>query len=89
MRDAATASRRARESLQLAIYGSAWEAQHGDPPGDLVLHFLESGIEGHSTPSPKRLASGAEQVATAADGIRAGQVRREPIANPLRLLSVP
>ncbi|HEV8252383.1 MAG TPA: ATP-dependent DNA helicase [Candidatus Limnocylindria bacterium] len=78
VRDAATAARRARESLQLAIYGSAWEAQHGQPPGDLVLHFLESGIEGHSTPSPKRLAAAAEQVATAADGIRAGRFDANP-----------
>jgi DNA helicase-2/ATP-dependent DNA helicase PcrA len=78
VRDAATASRRARESLQLAIYGSAWEAQHGTPPGDLVLHFLESGIEGHSSPSPKRLAGAAEQVATAADGIRGGRFEANP-----------
>ncbi len=78
VRDASTASRRARESLQLAIYGSAWEATHGNPPGDLVLHFLESGIEGHSTPTPKRLAGAAEQVATAADGIRAGNFDASP-----------
>ncbi len=78
VRDAATASRRARESLQLAIYGSAWEAQHGRPPDDLVLHFLESGIEGHSAPSPKRLAGAAEQVATAAAGIRAGSFKANP-----------
>ena len=80
VRDAATASRRARESLQLAIYGSAWEAQHGRPPDDLVLHFLESGIEGHSAPSPKRLAGAAEQVATAAAGIRAGSFNANPSA---------
>jgi len=78
VRDAATASRRARESLQLAIYGSAWEVQHGHPPGDLVLHFLESGIEGHSTPNAKRLAGAAQQVATAADGIRAGRFDANP-----------
>ncbi|MGP1675323.1 MAG: PD-(D/E)XK nuclease family protein, partial [Candidatus Limnocylindrales bacterium] len=40
VRDPATAGRRARESLQLAIYGLAWEAQHGRPPDDLALHFL-------------------------------------------------
>jgi DNA helicase-2/ATP-dependent DNA helicase PcrA len=78
VRDAATASRRARESLQLAIYGAAWEAQHGQPPADLVLHFLESGIEGHSAPSPKRLAAAAQGVATAADGIRAGRFEANP-----------
>ncbi|MEO8252384.1 MAG: ATP-dependent DNA helicase, partial [Chloroflexota bacterium] len=78
VRDPATASRRARESLQLGIYGLAWEAQHGRPPDDLTLHFLESGIEGHSTPSPKRLSRAAEQVATAAEGIRAGKFDASP-----------
>jgi ATP-dependent DNA helicase UvrD/PcrA len=78
VRDAATAARRARESLQLAIYGSAWEATHGSPPAHLVLHFLESGIEGHSNPTPRRLAGAAEQVATAADGIRAGRFEANP-----------
>lgn len=78
VRDPATAGRRARESLQLAIYGLAWEAQHGRPPDDLALHFLESGIEGHSAASPKRLARATEQVATAAEGIRAGQFAANP-----------
>jgi DNA helicase-2/ATP-dependent DNA helicase PcrA len=78
VRDPATASRRARESLQLAIYGLAWEAQHGRPPDDLALHFLELGIEGHSSASPKRLARAAEQVATAAEGIRAGRFEATP-----------
>jgi ATP-dependent DNA helicase UvrD/PcrA len=78
VRDPATAGRRARESLQLAIYASAWEAQHGRPPDDLTLHFLESGIEGHSTATPKRLAAAAQQVATAADGIRAGRFEATP-----------
>jgi DNA helicase II / ATP-dependent DNA helicase PcrA len=78
VRDPATASRRARESLQLGIYGLAWEAQHGRPPDDLALHFLESGIEAHGAPSPKRLARAAEQVTTAADGIRAGSFEATP-----------
>jgi len=78
VRDAATAARRSRESLQLAIYAAAWEAQHGRPPDDLALYFLESGIEGHSAPSPKRLARAAEQVATAAEGIRAGSFEASP-----------
>jgi DNA helicase-2/ATP-dependent DNA helicase PcrA len=78
VRDASTAARRARESLQLAIYASAWESQHGRPPDDLTLHFLESGIEGHSTATPKRLAGAAQQVATAAEGIRAGRFEATP-----------
>ncbi|MEX0710216.1 MAG: ATP-dependent DNA helicase, partial [Chloroflexota bacterium] len=78
VRDAATAARRSRESLQLGIYGLAWEAQHGRAPDQLSLHFLESGIEGHSPASPKRLARAAEQVASAAEGIRAGRFEAQP-----------
>ena len=78
VRDPATAARRSRESLQLAIYGLAWEAQHGRPPDELSLHFLESGIEGRSPATPKRLARAAEQVASAAEGIRAGRFEAQP-----------
>ena len=78
VRDPATAGRRARESMQLAIYALAWEAQHGRPADELSLHFLESGLVGRSTASPKRLAKAAEQVATAAAGIRAGQFEADP-----------
>ena len=77
-----TATRRARESLQLSIYALAYEAQHGQLPDKLALHFLESGIVGHSTPSPKRLAKAAEQVTTVSDGIRAGDFAPNP--SPMR-----
>jgi DNA helicase-2/ATP-dependent DNA helicase PcrA len=80
VRDPATAARRSRESLQLAIYGLAWEAQHGRPPDELSLHFLESGLEGRSPATPKRLAKAAEQVASAAEGIRAGRFEAQPSA---------
>ena len=78
VRDPATAGRRARESMQLAIYALAWEAQHGRPAEELSLHFLESGLVGRSAPTQKRLARAAEQVATAAAGIRAGQFEADP-----------
>ena len=78
VRDPATAGRRARESLQLGIYGLAWEAQHGRAPDVLALHFLESGLEGRSPATPRRLAKAAEQVTTAAEGIRAGRFDAQP-----------
>jgi DNA helicase-2/ATP-dependent DNA helicase PcrA len=78
VRDAATAHRRARESLQLAIYALAYEAEHGRVPDELALHFLESGLVGRSTASPKRLSRAAEQVAAVADGIRAGDFAAAP-----------
>ncbi len=78
VRDPATANRRSRDSLQLSIYAMAYEAQHGRLPTELSLHFLESGIVGRSTPSPKRLAKAAEAVTTAATGIRAGRFEATP-----------
>jgi len=78
VRDPATASRRSRESLQLAIYGLAWESEHGQPPDRLSLHFLESGEVGVSQATPARLEKARSQIATAASGIRAGQFEANP-----------
>ena len=78
VRDPATANRRSRDSLQLSVYALAYESQHGQPPDELVLHFLESGIVGRSVPSPKRLAKATAEVRAAADGIRAGEFTANP-----------
>jgi DNA helicase-2/ATP-dependent DNA helicase PcrA len=80
VRDLATANRRARESLQLAIYALAHEAQHGTLPDELALHFLESGIVGRAAPSEGRLAKAHDQLAAAAEGIRAGSFEATPSA---------
>ncbi len=82
VRDPATASRRSRDSLQLSVYALAYESQHGRPPDELALHFLESGIVGRSPPSPKRLAKATSEVRAAADGIRAGEFGATP--SPMR-----
>jgi DNA helicase-2/ATP-dependent DNA helicase PcrA len=82
VQDPATAARRARESLQLAIYALAWEAEHGRPPDDLALHFLESGLVGHSQPTPARLEKARNLIAAAAAGIRAGAFEANP--GPMR-----
>jgi RecB family exonuclease len=85
--DPATAARRSRESLQLAMYALAWEAEHGAPPDDLVLHFLESGEVGHSLPTPARLEKARTQIAAAAAGIRAGEFGANP--GPMRCGTCP
>jgi DNA helicase II / ATP-dependent DNA helicase PcrA len=82
VRDPATAGRRARESLQLSIYALAYEAQHGRLPDELALHFLDSGMVGRSTASPRRLAKAAEQVTTVSEGIRSGDFAAQP--TPMR-----
>jgi DNA helicase-2/ATP-dependent DNA helicase PcrA len=81
VRDPATASRRARESLQLGIYALAWERQHGKAPDELSLHFLESGLVGRSDATERRLERAQARVLTAAEGIRAGQFEATPAAN--------
>jgi DNA helicase-2/ATP-dependent DNA helicase PcrA len=85
--DPATAARRSRESLQLAMYALAWEAEHGAPPDDLALHFLESGEVGHSLPTPARLEKARTQIAAAAAGIRAGEFGANP--GPMKCGSCP
>jgi DNA helicase II / ATP-dependent DNA helicase PcrA len=80
VRDLATANRRARESLQLAIYALAHEAQHGQLPDELALHFLESGITGRAEPSERRLEKAQEKLTLAAEGIRAGRFEASPSA---------
>jgi DNA helicase-2/ATP-dependent DNA helicase PcrA len=80
VRELATANRRARESLQLAIYALAHEAETGSLPHELALHFLDSGIVGRSEPSERRLTKAQEQVTRAAEGIRAGRFEATPTA---------
>jgi DNA helicase-2/ATP-dependent DNA helicase PcrA len=80
VRDLATANRRARESLQLSIYALAHEAESGSLPDELALHFLESGIVGRATPTERRLEKAHEQLAVAAEGIRAGRFAATPAA---------
>jgi DNA helicase-2/ATP-dependent DNA helicase PcrA len=87
VRDPATAARRSRESLQLAMYALAWEAEHGELPADLALHFLESGEVGHSQPTPARLERARSQISAAAAGIRAGEFTANP--GPMRCASCP
>jgi DNA helicase II / ATP-dependent DNA helicase PcrA len=80
VRDLATANRRARESLQLAIYALAHEAQHGTLPDELALHFLESGIVGRAEPSERRLEKAQEKLTLVAEGVRAGHFEASPSA---------
>ncbi|MGH2462797.1 MAG: ATP-dependent helicase [Candidatus Limnocylindria bacterium] len=87
VRDPATAARRSRESLQLAMYALAWEAKHGRPPDRLALHFLESGEVGVSQATPARLEKARSQIAATAAGIRADRFDANP--GPMRCASCP
>jgi DNA helicase II / ATP-dependent DNA helicase PcrA len=87
VRDPATATRRSRESLQLAMYALAWESEHGRPPDRLALHFLESGEVGLSQATPARLEKARSLIASAAAGIRAKRFDANP--GPMRCASCP
>ncbi|HEX2142582.1 MAG TPA: ATP-dependent DNA helicase, partial [Candidatus Limnocylindria bacterium] len=78
VRDPATANRRARESLQLSIYALAHEAQHGRPPDEVALHFLDSGLLGRAVPSARRLAKATEQVVEVGEAIRGARFEATP-----------
>ena len=70
IRDPARARQRARTSLQLQLYTLAWEAEHGERPDAVELHFLESGVLGRVTPTERQLDGARKKVEQAASGIR-------------------
>ena len=82
VRDPAVARKKARESLQLAIYALAYQAQTGRLPDAVQLWFLDSGVVGRAELDPKRLAKARGRIAQASEGIRARDftARPDPLA---------
>jgi len=78
MRDPARARQRARDSLQLQLYALAWEAEHGEAPAAVELHFLEGDVIGRVTPTARKLDGARDKVAKAARGIRSGDLEATP-----------
>ena len=78
MRDPSRARQRARSSLQLQLYALAWEAEHGERPDAVELHFLEGGVVGQVAPTERQLDGARAKVEKAATGIRAGDFRATP-----------
>ncbi len=78
VRDPARARQRARDSLQLQLYALAWEADHGEPPAAVELHFLEGDVIGRVTPTARKLDGARKKVERAAAGIRAGDFEATP-----------
>jgi RecB family exonuclease len=70
VRDSVKARERARTALQLQIYALAWEAEHGNRPYAVELHFLEGDVVGRVTPTDAQLARARARVASASAGIR-------------------
>ena len=78
VRDQRKADERARDSLQLQVYALAWEAETGELPQGMELHFLDSGVVGRVTPDARRLDRARRILTQAADGIRAGDFPARP-----------
>lgn len=78
MRDPTRARQRARSSLQLQLYALAWEAEHGEQPSAVELHFLEGDVIGRVTPTARQLDGARQKVGKAASGIRNGDLEATP-----------
>jgi ATP-dependent DNA helicase UvrD/PcrA len=78
MKDPERARVRARDSLQLQLYALAWEAEHGERPDAVELHFLEGDVVGRVTPTTRQLDRAREKLASAASGIRAEEFDATP-----------
>jgi len=71
--------RRAKESLQLALYAIAYERMFGALPVALELRFLTPEVRvGRSEPTPKRIEKAREKVSLAERGIRSGVFPGKP-----------
>ena len=80
VREQKRADTKARDSLQLQVYALAHEAEAGQLPARVQLHFLDGGVVGAATPDAERLAKAKQTLATAADGIRSGSFEARPSA---------
>jgi RecB family exonuclease len=72
------ADRRAAESLQLKLYGLAWQVASGQLPARVELRFLGSGVTGRHVPGPDDADEAAAAVRAAAAGIRARRFEATP-----------
>jgi DNA helicase II / ATP-dependent DNA helicase PcrA len=78
VRDQRKADQKARESLQLQVYALAHEAEAGELPKEVRLHFLDSGVVGRAVPDRTRLARTAARIERAAHEIRQARFAATP-----------
>jgi len=79
------ATRRTRDSRQLAIYALAYEDRFGGLPETLELRFLTpTVIVGRAKPTAKMLDKARAGIETAASGIRAGRFPGDPVFQACR-----
>ena len=76
--DQDSADKRTKDSLQLAIYGMAYEQSCKKLPDFVELHFLESGLVGRSELSEKQLNRAKKMITDSAGGIRNRDYTAQP-----------
>ena len=72
------ADKRAKESMQLALYALAYKNIFGKIPKTVQLHFLESGLIGSDVKDESDLEKIKEKIAEVASGIRARKFSATP-----------
>jgi len=70
--DQKKADKNARDSLQLATYALAWEQMTQQAPAKLILDYVETGIEGTTTPTDKSREELLNKIQQVVNGIRSG-----------------
>jgi len=78
VRDQKEADRKAKESLQLAIYALAYNQMHGRIPDAVELHFLESSLAGSARKTEADLTETRATIGEVARGIRARDFTATP-----------
>ncbi|MEW6009598.1 MAG: 3'-5' exonuclease, partial [Candidatus Omnitrophota bacterium] len=72
------ADRKAKESLQLAIYALAFNELFSYLPKSAELHFLESGLVGKTTPDEADFKKAKEKIHLASQGIKSACFDADP-----------
>ncbi len=78
VRDQDKADKKAKDSLQLAIYAFAFEEMFGEWPIQVELHFLESGLVGAVPVEKMKMDKFQEKIREAAAGIRSRDFSAHP-----------
>ncbi|OGC05380.1 hypothetical protein A2230_02655 [candidate division WOR-1 bacterium RIFOXYA2_FULL_36_21] len=78
VKDQESADKKAKNSMQLAIYSMAWQEMFGKIPDLLQLHFLDSGHVGSTKKELKELDKIWDKIKKVEDGIRSSSFHATP-----------
>ncbi|KAF0134126.1 MAG: hypothetical protein FD145_882 [Candidatus Saganbacteria bacterium] len=78
VKDQEKADKKAKDSIQLAIYALAWLEMFGNIPDYLQLDFISAGIAGSAQKQKADIDKTWEKIKTVAESIRAGDFHATP-----------